>query len=75
MEIFYDALKNSDEEKLNLISNEIFKMNRNNRDYWEFIIQNSSENLTKKLPKTQPKIWPTYGKHRSHGKPVESCLK
>lgn len=41
MEIFYDALKNSDEEKLNLISNEIFKMNRNNRDYWEFIIQNS----------------------------------
>lgn len=41
MEIFYDVLKNSDEDKLNLISNEIYKMNRHNNDYWEFIIQNS----------------------------------
>lgn len=41
MDIFYNVLKNSDEDKLQLLSKEIYKMNRYNEDYWKFIIQNS----------------------------------
>lgn len=41
MNIFYNVLKNSDEHKLELLSNEIYKMNRYNEDYWKFMIQNS----------------------------------
>lgn len=41
MDIFYNSLKNADADKLELLSNEIFKINENNEDYWKFIIQNS----------------------------------
>jgi len=41
MDNFYNVLKNSEEDKLELISNEIYKMNRFNEDYWKFMIQNS----------------------------------
>jgi hypothetical protein len=41
MDIFYNVLKDSDEDKLQLLSKEIYKMNRYNEDYWKFIIQNS----------------------------------
>ena len=41
MDNFYNVLKNSEEDKLELISKEIYKMNRFNEDYWKFMIQNS----------------------------------
>ena len=41
MDIFYNIIKKSDKNRLELLSNEIYKINRFNSDYWDFMIQNT----------------------------------
>lgn len=44
MDLFYDLVKKSNNDQLELINKEIYKMNRNNQEYWNFIIQNTKIN-------------------------------
>lgn len=41
MDLFYNLVKNSDSDQLELINKEIYKMNKNNKEYWNFMIQNT----------------------------------
>lgn len=41
MDLFYNLIKNSDNNQLDLINKEIYKMNKGNKDYWKFLIQNT----------------------------------
>ena len=41
MDLFYNLVKNSNNDQLELINKEIYKMNKDNQEYWSFMIQNT----------------------------------
>ena len=54
MDLFCNLVKNSNNDQLDLINNEIYKMNKDNEEYWDFMIENSkidSDIILKNLDK------------------------